>query len=385
MEPRVLISGASIAGPALAHWLHRHGYDVTVVEKAPQVRAGGQAVDFKGPIHLSVLDRMGILPQVREKAVPSEDGAIVNASGRRIGTSPGAFIGGDINIGRGELAQILYAHTAESCRYVFSDSITSLTQTPDAVEVTFRNGPDESYDLVFGADGMHSTVRRLSYGPETDYVKNLGYYYALADIDISDEQVMYSEPGRTVILGGTKASTFFVFASPDLPASRDDVDRQKQQVKHAYAGGRWRIPEILDALDDSPTFYLDSISRASVDSFSRGRVALLGDAAWGNALGGFGTGLAVVGAYVLAGELHRAGDDHRTGLANFEKTFRAYSSVSEKINGGQILAPRTRRGMYLRNAGMSVMSRFSPLLELVERPARSNLELRDYESDVIAS
>jgi 2-polyprenyl-6-methoxyphenol hydroxylase-like FAD-dependent oxidoreductase len=375
---RVLISGASIAGPSLAYWLQHYGYDVTIVEKATEVRRGGQAIDFKGSIHLAVLERMGILDAVQTAAIPSEDGHIVNAAGRRIGTSPGAFIGGEINIPRGELAQILYDLTATSCRYVFGDTITSLTPTPDGVDVTFAHNTAETFDLVFGADGMHSNVRRLAFGPEADHVQNLGYYYALADIDVSDEQVMYSEPGRTVILGGTKASTFFVFASPELPAARDDVRIQKQQVKDAFAGARWRLPELLTAIDDSSDFYLDSISRATVDHFSRGRVALLGDAAWGNALGGFGTGLALVGAYVLAGELHQAGGDHLAGLAEYEAVYRDYSSVSEKINGGQLLAPRTRHGIHLRNTAMTAMSVFSPLLRIVDRPARSKLQLQDY-------
>lgn len=178
---RVLISGASIAGPALAYWLQHYGCDVTVVEKAPEVRRGGQAIDFKGPIHLGVLRRMGILEAVEAAAIPSEDGLIVDAAGRRIGASPGAFIGGDINIPRGSLARILYERTAESVRYVFGDSITSLSQTPAGVDVTFSTGPDQTFDLVFGADGMHSNTRRLAFGPESDHVRNLGYYYALAD------------------------------------------------------------------------------------------------------------------------------------------------------------------------------------------------------------
>lgn len=195
---------------------------------------------------------------------------------------------------------------------------------------------------------------------------------------------MYSERGRTVILGGPKASAFFVFASSGLPPARDDVDVQKQQVVDAFAGGRWRVPELMDALADSRDFYLDSISRATVEHYSKGRVALVGDAAWGNALGGFGTGLALVGAYVLAGELWRAGGDHRTGFATYEAAYRDYSSVSEKINGGQLLAPRTRRGMFLRNTPMTAMSVFAPLIKLADRPARSNLHLQDYDAPAAA-
>lgn len=380
---RVLISGASIAGPSLAYWLNRYGFDVTVVEKAPAMRRAGQAVDFKGPIHLAVLRRMGILDAVRNAAVPSEDGVIIDATGRRIGTSPGAFIGGEINIPRGDLSQIIYDLTADSCEYIFGDSIASLHETADEIEVTFTHGSPRSFDLVFGADGMHSTVRKLAYGPEADYVRHLGYYYVLADLDAGSEQVMYSEPGRTAILGGGKASAFLVFASDELPSSRDDVDVQKRQVMDAFAGGAWRLSELMAKIPDAGDFYLDSISRATVDHYSRGRVALLGDSAWGNALGGFGTGLAVVGAYVLAGELHRAAGDYATAFARYESSYRDYASVSEKINGGQLLAPITRRGIRLRNLAMTALSRFAPLITLVERPARANLTLEDYSIDAV--
>ena len=377
---RVLVSGASIAGPSLAYWLDRYGCDVTIVEKAPEVRPGGQAIDFKGPIHLTVLRQMGILEAIQAASIPSEDGLIINSRGRKIGSSPGAFIGGDINIPRGEVARILYERTRDTCEYVFGDSITSLTQTANGVDVTFARRSDHTFDLVFGADGMHSNVRRLAFGPETDYVDYLGYYYALADIGTGDEQVMYSEPGRTVILGGPKASAFFVFASPELPSVRDDVDLQKQQLVDAFRGGRWRIPELLDAIADADDFYLDSISRATVDHYSDGRVAILGDAAWGNALGGFGTGLAIVGAFVLAGELQRADGDHHTAFPTFDATYRNYASVSEKINGGRLLAPRTRRGILLRNTAMTAMSVFTPLIRIADRPARNNLRLENYDT-----
>ncbi len=376
---RILISGASIAGPSLAYWLHRYGFDVTVVEKASAIRRTGQAVDFKGPIHLDVLRRMGILDAVKAAAIPSEDGPIVNAAGRKIGVTPGAFIGGEIAIPRGDLAHILYRLTADSCEYIFGNSIESLTEIADGVDVTFTHGSPRTFDLVIGADGMHSNLRKLAYGPESKYVQHLGYYYVLADLDVASEQMMYTEPGRTAILGGPKASAFFVFASEQLPPARDHVDVQKQQVMDAFRGGSWHIPELMAKVPTATDFYLDSISRATVDHYSRGRVALLGDAAWGNALGGFGTGLALVGSYVLAGELFRAGGDHRTAFAQFEAKYRDYASVSQKINGGQMLAPATRGGILLRNLGMTALWKFSPLLKFVERPASSNLTIEEYE------
>jgi len=378
----ILISGASIGGPALAFWLHRYGFDVTVVEKAHEVRRGGQAVDFKGPIHMTVLQRMGILSAVEAASVPSEDGALVNAKGRRVGVIPGAFAGGEINVPRGDLAHILYDLTADTCEYVLGNSITSLTETADGVDVTFVNGAPRRFDVVLGADGMHSNVRKLVFGPEADYVTHLGYSYALATIDAGADDVMYNEPGRMAALGGLKAPAFFVFASELLP-SRDDLDAQKQQMMDAYAGGRWRLPELIGRIPSSPDFYMDSISRATLDHYSRGRVALVGDAAYGNALGGFGTGLALVGAYVLAGELAKAAGDHGTAFEKYEEKFRAYASISQKVNAGRLLAPATKLGIVARNILFTSLKVFAPLMRIFDSPAK-NITLEDYDATLRA-
>jgi 2-polyprenyl-6-methoxyphenol hydroxylase-like FAD-dependent oxidoreductase len=373
----VLVSGAGIAGPAVAYWLHRYGFDVTVVEKADGIRPGGQAVDFKGPVHRTVLDRMGILDQVRAAHVPNADGITVNARGRKTGTIPGAFGGGEINVPRGDLAQILGGLTAGRCEYLFDDTVTSLVDTGGGVEVTFARASARSFDLVIGADGMHSTVRSLAFGPEDRYVRHLGHYYVLADIDAGDDDVMYNEPGRMAALGGGKAPAFFVFASDLLPPSRDDVELQKRQVIEAFAGGGWRLPELMAKVPAAQGFYLDSISRATVDSYSRGRVALIGDAAYGNALGGFGTGLALVGAYVLAGELAMAAGDHTTAFAAYQDRIRGYAAISQKVDAGRLLAPRTRTGIRLRNLLFSTLALAGPLMKIVDKPA-TNIRLEDY-------
>ena len=378
---RVLISGASIAGPAVAFWLHRFGFQVTVVEKADDIRRGGQAVDFKGPVHLAVLQRMGILDAVKAAHVPNADGITVNARNRKTGTIPGAFGGGEINVPRGDLAHILFDLSAENCEYLFGDSITSMTETGSGVDVCFTHAGPRTFDLVIGADGMHSNVRALAFGPETDYVHHLGYYYALAGLVAGDDDVMYNEPGRMAALGGGKAPAFFVFAADTLPSARDDLDVQKKQLMDAYAGGRWRLPELMAKIPDAEDFYLDSISRATLDRYSKGRVALVGDAAYGNALGGFGTGLAIVGAYVLAGELARAMSepdaDHRAAFATYETKVRGYAAISQKVNAGRLLAPKSLFGIRLRNLLFSTLARVGPLMKVIDRPA-TNIELENY-------
>ncbi|MGV9379260.1 FAD-dependent monooxygenase [Nonomuraea sp. NPDC003707] len=347
----VLISGASIGGPALALLLSRYGFNVTVVEKAPLLRPGGQAVDFKGHTHRTVLTRMGVLKDIEALQTGGSDQVIVDADGHKLTVIPGEFTGGEIEIKRGDLSRVFYERTAASCEYVFGDSITSLTETPGGVHVTFERSAPRTFDLVVGADGIHSNVRRLAFGPEADYVKHLGYYYALVDVEGEFGTVakMYNEPGRMAAVGGPKAPAFFVFASERLDYDRYDMRQQKDLLTRAYAGMGWQGPALMEAVRRSPDVYLDSLSQVTIDRYSQGRVVLLGDAAYGNTLAGFGTGLAAVGAYVLAGELKRAGGDHRVAFAQYEEQMRGYAKVAKNGNAGPFLAPRTRKGIRMRN------------------------------------
>ncbi|GAA4604956.1 FAD-dependent monooxygenase [Actinoallomurus liliacearum] len=376
----VLISGASIAGPALAHWLERYGCTVTIVEKAPALRPGGQAVDFKGETHMKVLARMGILDEVRRRQTGGHDTTFIDADGRPQAVMPGEFSGGEIEIGRGDLAALLYERTAARCEYVFGDSITSLTETASGVHVTFERGAPRTFDLVVGADGIHSNVRRLAFGPEEDYVRFLGHYYALADATAPGapaQSVIYNEPGRMVSLWGNKARAFFVFASEQLQYDRWDTDQQKRLLARAYEGARWRVPEIIAATSGAPEFYLDSISRVEIDHYAKGRVVLLGDAAYGNTLGGFGTGLAIVGAYVLAGELAAAGGDHRVAFQRYEEEFRGYAKIARKGNAGPFLAPPTQGRIRMRNQMFKRRFLLKSLLWMTDRFA-TNIDLKDY-------
>jgi 2-polyprenyl-6-methoxyphenol hydroxylase-like FAD-dependent oxidoreductase len=373
----VLISGASIAGPALAYWLHRYGATVTLVERAPALRPGGQAVDFKGATHRTVLERMGILEEVQRRQTGGHDQTVIDADEKALAVIPGEFTGGDVEIRRGDLAELLYERTAEHCEYVFGDSITSLTETANGVHVTFLRGAPRTFDIVVGADGIHSTVRRLAFGPESDYVQFLGHYYALADLGVSGNAVMYNEPGRMAAVGGPKASAFFVFASEPLTCDRDDVAQQKELVRAAYEGAGWRVPELMAAVPDAGEFYLDSLSRVTIDRYSSGRIVLLGDSAYGNTLGGFGTGLALVGAYVLAGELLAANGDHRVAFARYEEVFRGYAKVSQQGSAGPFLAPPSRMRMRMRNWTFKSRFLLGIMMRMTDKFA-TDIDLQDY-------
>ncbi|WP_280402854.1 FAD-dependent monooxygenase [Nocardia carnea] len=379
----VLISGASIAGPALAYWLNRYGFEVTVVERAASLRLGGQAVDFKGAVHRTVLERMGVYDEIRRRSTGATDMVFVDAAGRERVRMSGDFTGGDVEIRRGDLAEILYAATASQCTYRFGDSITALCDTDDGVEVEFERGPAGRFDLVFGADGIHSRVRRLVFGPEEEFVRHRGYYYAIAGEPLSGEEsggprrresYAYAAPGRLAVRGGPKAEQMYLFAAPEIRFADDDEKRRV--LIQAFSGMGWQVPEMLAELGESGHFYLDALARVRVPSYVTGRVALVGDSAYGNTLAGFGTGLAVVGAYVLAGELAAAAGDHTMAFARYNRIMRRYAKVGLGSSPGPFLAPKTGYGLRLRDWFLG--SRWFGLMDRFAGNAKDDIDLMDY-------
>ncbi|MFC7303978.1 FAD-dependent monooxygenase [Streptomyces monticola] len=388
MTRTVLISGASIAGPALAYWLGQHGFEPTVVELAPALREGGQAVDFRGETHLTVLDRMGLLPALRAVQTGGSPIRFVDEQGRTRLRLPAEFAGGEIEVLRGDLARILYERSLPRTEYLFGDSVTGLTETPTGVRVEFRHAAPRDFDLVIGADGLHSNIRGLAFGPERDHVSHLGYYAATwqlpNDLGVAEGSVGLNVPGRFASVGvdhrdPARAGAFFVFAAPELSYDRHDVGRQKQLIDEAFSGLGWQVPQLLASLRRAPDLYFDSISRADVDTWSKGRVCLVGDAACGATIGGMGTGTAVVAAYVLAGELARAQGDHRTAFARYEDRLRKYAQGCQTGGDrtGRFLAPGTATGIRLRNTLLSRPLLLNAMLRVGEKVS-STVSLPDY-------
>lgn len=388
MNGRVLISGASVAGPALAYWLGRYGFTPTVVELAPALREGGQAVDFRGTTHFSVLERMGgVLDDLRAVRTGGSPITFVNERGAQLLHLPAEFAGGELEVPRGDLSRVLYEHSRPYAEYVFGDSLTALTETADGVRAEFRHAAPREFDLVVGADGLHSLTRSLVLGPEEDFVTHLGYYaatWALSGrLGPRSGSVGLNTPGRLASVGADhrspdRAGAFFVFASPRLSYDRHEPEEQKELLRQAFSGLGWEVPRLLESLREAPQLYFDSISRADVPVWSHGRTALVGDAACGATIGGMGTGTALVGAYVLAGELALAGGDHRTAFPRYERSLRAYAQGCQKGGDrtGHFLAPATRTGLRLRNTLMSKR----PVLEWTLREGKkvSTVELPDY-------
>ncbi|MFI7098605.1 FAD-dependent oxidoreductase [Streptomyces sp. NPDC050161] len=410
-ELRVLISGASVAGPALAYWLARYGCRPTVVEVAPALRGGGFAVDFRGAVHLQVLERMGLLDGIRSRDTGGSPLRFVDAQGGQLAAMPPEFAGGEVEILRSELSRILYEHSLHgrdgrashpegppaapaATEYVFGDSVTALDETADGVRVTFERSAPRTFDLMVGADGMHSTVRRLAFGPERDHVSHLGHYVAGWDLpasarpDLAGRSAGYSEPGRMVSVGrvprragedGYAGEAFCVFAAAETCYDRGDTAAQKKLIAAAYAGAGWRTPELMATLPDAEGLYFDAISRVDVPSWSRGRTVLIGDAAHGATLGGMGTGTALVGAYLLAGELASADGDHRLAFARYERLLRPYATRCQEGGRevGAFLAPADQEAIDARNALLNDPVRLAAMLD-TGREMSAGISLPDY-------
>lgn len=384
----VLISGASVAGPALAYWLGHYGFRPTVVEVAPAPREGGYAVDFRGEAHLTVLERMGVLEKIRAQQTGGVLSRFVDERDRVRLELPVELAGGEVEIRRSDLSTILREHSANTTEYVFGDSISALTDTGDNVLVTFESGTERTFDLVIGADGLHSNVRKLAFGPEERFVSHLGYYVAGWELPtpswLGEVSLAHNKPGKYVgvaidHLDPAMAGSYVLFQSPELTYQRRDVDQQKRLIAEGLAGMGWRVPEILDTLDPAKQLYFDSISRADVPNWSTGRIGLIGDAACGATLGGMGTGTAVVAAYVLAGEL--AQFDHRTAFARYEELLRDYAAECQK--GGdrtaRFLAPGSAFAIWLRNKTLGSKLLMKLMLKAGQETSQ-NVSLPDYRS-----
>jgi len=378
----ILISGAGIAGPALAYWLARAGIEVTIVERAPAPRAGGQAVDIRGAAR-EVVQRMGLLAKIKSAGLEERGFAFVDEQGRHQAWMPANFMGGEgivaeIEILRGELSRILYEATSSDSEYLFDDSIDSLLQDDNRVEVTFANGSSRCFDLVIGADGVHSRVRSLTFGEnESACVAPLGGYTAYFTIphriDTNDWFVIHNAPGGRAIGirsgGPVTTQVMLMFLSPPLGYERFGAVRQKEILTQTFAGMGWEVPRVLDGMWDAPDFYFDLVAQVRMQRWTRGPVALLGDAAYSpSPVTGLGTSLSLVGAYVLGGELARSNGACDAAFARYESVLRDYVNQCQKLPPGGLegMLPRTTTAIWMRNTSMRMMTHW-PVRNLVSR------------------
>ena len=367
------------------------------MEKAPALRPGGFGVDFRGHVHLDVLDKMGLTDQMQARQTHMGDFCRVDATGRVVGRLPSFFTSGDLELDRGDISKILYAHTRDRVDYRFGDELISITSRPDRVDVAFAQGDHASYDLVIGADGLHSGVRRLVFGPEDDYLTFGGYYvaggYSLPNhLGLDHETHTYTEPGRTVLLASDNdrsvMTASFVWRSEQLSYDRNDIEQQKAVVRDTFTGMGWETSRALQALDAVEWMYFDSVSQVHLPRVVDGRVGLLGDAGYGATTGGLGTGLAVVGAYVLASELALSRHDLIAGLREYERVIDAYAKGGQKLGrgAGPFLAPQTAWERWQVGVTYSILARprFARTLNAMTTKAARAIQLKDYPSLVAA-
>lgn len=375
----VVISGAGIAGCTAAFWLARAGLSVTVVERAPEPRRGGQAVDLRGAGR-KVIGRMGLLDAARKIAVDQAGFELIGPTGRSLGRIGVDAFGGEgmvseIEILRGDLAELLLTATPPATEYLFDDTITQITQDATGVTVTFERAAPRRCRLLIGADGSHSVVRRLAFADEPDALQPLGCYnswFTLRDstIDTGGWFQMFNAPGGLVasvrpgrLPGEVKAG--LSFRSGPISYDRRDIAAQQELLARRFAGIGWRVPEIVAGMQQADDFFFDSIDQVKLSSWHRGRVVLLGDAGYcPTSLTGLGTSLALVGAYVLAGEFV-ATDDHRIALDNYHRIMAPYVQQAQQLPPGGVAgyAPDTALMIKLRAKSMTWMTHW-PLKQI---------------------
>lgn len=392
MTNTVLISGAGIAGPSLAFWLTRSGFRTIVVEIADGIRPGGQSVDLRGAGR-QVVERMGLLDQMRARSLDQRGIAWVESNGRRRAEMPvEAFHGNGmvsaLEILRGDLTDVLYQATAGETEYRFNTRITELDETENAVAATLSDGTTVHADLVVGADGPHSAVRRLAFGPEEEFVRPLGGYNAWFTapdtVGLDGWYLMYQAPGLNVSMrpshDPTKCKAGLAFRSDPISYDRADLGAQRDLLATRFAGAGWHADALIDAARQAEDFYFDAFTQVHMKDWASGRIALVGDAGYcASPLSGMGTSLALVGAYVLAGEL--GAQPLSVALQRYQNVMRPYVDRCQKLpNGIDGYLPKSTSDIRVTAMVMKYMQRwpFRPIAERKWFTTAEAVDLPDY-------
>jgi 2-polyprenyl-6-methoxyphenol hydroxylase-like FAD-dependent oxidoreductase len=389
---KVLISGAGVAGPTLAWWLDHYGFEPSIVEIAPEFRTGGYMVDFWGKGY-DIVERMGLLPQVLERGYHIKEVRFVHSDGSRAaGFSTDPFwrgTGGRFTIPRTELAEVIWDALPAGMETRFGDEIAAIDQGRDGVHVTFAKGGEEQFDFIVGADGLHSRVRELIFGPEEKFETFLGYAFAAFTVSsyeprTTDTYVSYGIPGQQVSrvsMRGDRTLILFIWRDKEFAVPHTPEDR-RAMLRNRFAGIGWESDRMIEALDRSDDLYVDRMSQIHLPHWSLGRVALVGDSAWAPSfLAGEGTGLGIIGAYVLAGELHRSGE--LSAFQAYERKLRDLIEPKQEMASkfGSAFAPKSKFGLHFRNWVANLLDVPVVASLALSGVLKDKIDLPEYEAD----
>jgi 2-polyprenyl-6-methoxyphenol hydroxylase-like FAD-dependent oxidoreductase len=391
---RVIINGVGIAGPTLAYWLRKAGHDVLLVEAAPQLRRGGYVIDFWG-VGYDIAEKMGLLPQIKDLGYLVREFHFVDRHGRKAcGFPVDAFTraanGRYTSVRRSDLAATIYRALDPAVETIFGDSVASIEEVEGCARVSFDHAPPREADLVVGADGLHSRVRGLVFGPEAEVEVSLGYHVAAFEVEgyrPRDERTFLSHgvPGRNVSrmsLRDDKTLFAFVFRDEYLKKESPSTEQEcKSVLTEVFADVGWECPHILAAMAGARSIYFDRVSQIRMDRWTKGRTALVGDAAaCVSLMAGEGTGLAMAEAYVLAGELCNCGGDHGAAFARYEERMMPFLKRKQEpaARFASLLTPKTALGLAFRNFVMRMLR--LPFLAdfLIGRAFRDEIKIPDY-------
>jgi len=385
----IVINGLGVAGPTLAYWLTKSGHDVVLVEKAPLLRAGGYVIDFWG-IGYDIAEKMGVIADLRRLGYQVREVRFVDGRGLKRGGFHVDVFGRMTNnrftsLPRSDVSATMYRAIEGKVETIFGDSVAAIEEYNHGVHVAFDHAQPRDADLVIGADGLHSRVRQLAFGPESDFKVSLDYHVAAFEAEgyrPRDELIYLSHglPGRQISRFSMRDDkTMFLFVFRDEYMRGDDP---QSILRNAFADAGWEWPGIEKELESAKDIYFDTVSQIRMDRWTKGRIALVGDAAaCVSLMAGEGTGLAIAEAYVLAGELHACADDFATAFARYEQRLMPFVKRKQESAArfASSFAPRTSVGITFRNAVTKLMG--VPFIAefFVGRGLHDDIELPDYD------
>lgn len=363
-DKRVLVSGASFAGLSTAYWMNKLGCKVTVVEIASNLKKGGTPVDIRGNT-IDIVKRMGIFEQIKSNRLKMELMEFKNADdvteGSMLLREDGVVItDDDCEIERDILLNILFDTVKNDVEFSFNNSITALEETKDDIQVTLKDGSQHTFDLVFGCDGLHSAVRRIWFGDETEYMHFLEQYFSITIVNKllikQNTTQMYNVPGKAIILNAYNNKTDIVlcfYSEKEIPYDYRNEEQQREIILDQFEGQGWRTAELLEEVKNTKTFYFDKLCQIRMPSWTKGRVALVGDAGYcASPAAGMGGSLAINGAAALADAFQKHKGNFEFAFQEYNKDFRPFIDQvqAEAVRVGlESLVPRTEEAIRKRN------------------------------------